>query len=184
MTPVKATKEQPKEESNAEEKSNLKDDIKQEEPSETNGSDDKPIEEEELILKDECTEDLDLTDKEQTDDSQNIQHTISQSEIIDELNESKEDNSIIDNEDSINLTIGEEDEQMFHDEDDVKPKGNSLNKIFYFGDGTNILKIAVINKKMHTKEQEITETPIIDTVDDEKEKQSSATTDKKSERYF
>ena len=82
------------------------------------------LNEDELILKDECIDDIDQSDDkiDVNEDEEPPKETIEE--------ESKDldgETSNIDNEDSINLTIGEEEEQMLRDEDDIKPKGN----IFY-----------------------------------------------------
>lgn len=66
------------------------------------------VEEDELILKDECFEEVERIGADQEEEKTDIDG----------------ETSNVDNEDSINLTIGEEEEQLLRDEDDVKPKGN------------------------------------------------------------
>lgn len=89
---------------------------------------DSTLNEDELILKDECSEDIDISD----DKIEENQEQPSKDTNEDESKDLDGETSNIDNEDSINLTIGEEEEQMLRDEDDIKPKGKNLIKNFLF----------------------------------------------------
>lgn len=124
-TPSKAAKEpeKPKEEQTEEEKPVIEviDSSSQEDLN------DSTLNEDELILKDEFSEDIDISD-DKIDENQvkNDEEQPSKDTNEDESKDLDGETSNIDNEDSINLTIGEEEEQMLRDEDDIKPKGKNL----------------------------------------------------------
>jgi hypothetical protein len=84
-----------------------------------------------LILKDDCFEEVERIGVEHVNDHEDGSSAKDATlELSDNMGQEPKDvdgeMSNLDNEDSINLTIGEEEAKLFHDEDEVKSKGESF----------------------------------------------------------
>lgn len=145
VTPSKASKEVDKQTEKEEDPAVAEPSVVEDQPGNNNNS---TIDEDELIIKDDidndCFEEVDRIGEIEKEVNEPLlcyhsmkfiqiifkdeeEHEQAKSNVVEEIK--ADDNIEItnnDNDDSINLTIGEEDEQLF-EENDIKPKGNLRN---------------------------------------------------------
>ncbi len=75
---------------------------------------------------------VDSTNEKNEDEVKNGNVEKNNSENVQEEEEKMDFEPDVNIEDSLNLTIGEEEEQLLRDDDDIKPKEGKLNKFFFY----------------------------------------------------